>query len=195
VTVVRNTFPTAGAPTPPTHRPRALLYAGRIDEDRDLATARVAVPDLPVPLDVLGGGDARSIASLRSAGASVRDAVPITRMADELADAGLSLVSLSGNQLNHRVALPNKLFQAVQAGVPVVAADLPAIREVVDGHGIGTLYRPGDPASLVDATADAVTRHGELVRNVVSARSELSWERDEERLMEVYERIELRRAP
>lgn len=189
ITVVRNTFPVRRDSPERRPAPSTLLYAGRIGEDRDLATAAAAAPELPVPLDILGGGDGRVIDALTRSGVSVREAVPIAQMDDELHSAGLSLVSLADNQLNHRIALPNKLFQAVQVGVPVVAADLPAIAGIVHSHGIGTLYRPGDARSLVTATEAAIDRYATLSANVLTAQDALSWERDAERLADVYERL------
>src|SRR5206468_3197599 len=79
-----------------------------------------------------------------------------------------------------------KLFMAVRAGVPVVASDLPALRRLVTEHGIGRLYRPGDPASLAAAVREVQASYGELTAAVARARAELAWERDAEALRGVY---------
>lgn len=52
-----------------------------------------------------------------------------------------------------RLSTPNKLFESIAAGVPVVAADLPAMRRIVlDPSGpLGALCDPSDPASIASA--------------------------------------------
>jgi len=190
VAVVRNTFP-SGPGVAPAHRPRGLVYAGRVAAGRDLGTLARAAPRLaPLAVTVLGPGDARGL-DLR--GIDVRPALPIDDVDGVLRAAGLALVPLEDGWENHRVALPNKLFQAVRAGVPVVAADLPALREVVTAHDLGTLYRPGDPDALVAAVRRACADHARHAAAVRRAAPALSWEADADRLLAAYAALE--RAP
>jgi glycosyltransferase involved in cell wall biosynthesis len=83
--------------------------------------------------------------------------------------------------------MPNKLFHAIALGVPVVATDVGELGAVVREHGIGTLYRPGDSASLVDAISDARARYAELVAAVSRSRDALSWTADRAVLQSVYD--------
>lgn len=99
------------------------------------------------------------------------------------------LVTHSDQWENHRLALPNKLFHAVRAGVPVVATDVGELAKMVRRHGLGTLYRPGDAASLVDAVERAVADYPGLCEAVRAAAPELSWEADAARLLALYERL------
>jgi glycosyltransferase involved in cell wall biosynthesis len=190
VVVVRNTFP--GPPRTPEQRarPGGVLYAGRIGAGRDLPAviaAAARVPDLTWTL--MGSVDDAFLA-----GHPLPPDVRLEPPADvddvdaPLRRAGLSLVTLEDTCENHRLALPNKLFHAVRAGVPVVAADLSAIAEVVHRHGIGVLYTPGNAASLAAAVRDAVTRYPELLAAVAAAQAtgELSWEVDARALLEAY---------
>lgn len=191
VDVVRNTFPRAPA-TPPPGPPRGLVYAGRVAAGRDLATvARAAARLAPLTVTVLGPGDARGL-DLR--GVDVRPALPVDDIDAVLRGAGLALVPLEDGWENHRLALPNKLFQAVRAGVPVVAADLPALRQVVRTHDLGTLYRPGDPDALVAAVRAACTDHARYAEGVRRAGEALAWEHDARRLLAVYEALERPRS-
>ena len=99
---------------------------------------------------------------------------------------GAAAVTLAAGSANHELALPNKLFHAVRAGVPVVAADLPEIRRTVLRYGFGELYRPGDATSLAAATLRVARRLPELTAAARAARAELSWEHDAAVLVEVY---------
>lgn len=187
VHVVRNTFPMTGAPPPvATAAPAGIVYAGRIGLGRDLDTAAAAArPGRPLVL--LGHADASYAARLASRpGVELRAGVDPDAVDDVLRQVGLALVTLEDTCDNHRLALPNKLFHAVRAGVPVVAADLPEMRQVVLRHGIGTLYRPGDSDSLTSAVDAAWSGYARHVAALVAAREELAWERDAHVLVSAY---------
>jgi glycosyltransferase involved in cell wall biosynthesis len=107
-----------------------------------------------------------------------------------LAKVGIALVTLIDGPVNHRVALPNKLFQAVSVGVPVVAANLPEMRSLVDQHGIGVTYTPRDPDSMTEAIGRVRDDYPTYVANVRAAQSALSWDVDSSRLSDIYESID-----
>jgi glycosyltransferase involved in cell wall biosynthesis len=189
VTVVRNTFSMTDARQPPA-APTAAVYAGRIGPGRDLESVVAAAPGLgPLRTILVGPADGGYLAALPTGAVDVLDALPLDDAVTLLAESGIALVTLSDKWLNNRIGMPNKLFMAVRAGVPVVASDLPALRRLVTEHGIGRLYRPGDPASLAAAVREVQASYGELTAAVARARAELSWERDAEALRGVYARL------
>ncbi len=53
--------------------------------------------------------------------------------------------------LNHRLTTPNKLFEAMAAGVPVVASNLPGMAPIVRETGCGLVCDPTDPAAIAAA--------------------------------------------
>lgn len=99
------------------------------------------------------------------------------------ADFGVCLVE--DVSLSDRLCLPNKLFEYVFAGLPVLASDLPEIRRVVDRHGLGVWCAP-DPGSV----AHAVERLRSSSWSIdVAALGELGWQTQAERLREAYRSI------
>lgn len=68
------------------------------------------------------------------------------------ADLGACLIEPLTESL--RLSLPNKLFEYLAAGVPVLASPLPEIRAVVD-LGVGILADPSDPVAVARALRDA----------------------------------------
>ena len=50
--------------------------------------------------------------------------------------------------LNFKYSLPNKVFEYIAAGLPILAADLPEVRKIVDGYKIGVCFNPIDPDSI-----------------------------------------------
>src|SRR5262249_44155012 len=77
------------------------------------------------------------------------DAVPSgegVRRARE-ADFGLWTL-LSDVGLNFRLALPNKVFEYLAAGLPVLSADLPEVRALLDRYQCGLCFDPEDPRDI-----------------------------------------------
>jgi len=113
----------------------------------------------------------------------------IDEVDDTLRTYGISLVTLTNTCENHRLALPNKLFHAVRAGVPVVAADLPEMRAVVTQYKLGTLYTPGNATSLVVAVRDLIENYATYADGVCAAAAELNWEKDSATLVAAYSEL------
>lgn len=190
VTVVRNTFPYVDPPHPPV-RPTGLVYAGRLAAYRELeviaAASHALDRELDLPVTLIGPSDETWLARFDPGRARVRPPCPPDEVDALLSQAGLVLVTHSDRWENHRLALPNKLFHAVRAGVPVVATDVGELAKVVRTHGLGTLYRPGDADGLVDAVRRALADYPALCRAVRAAAPELSWDSDAARLLALYD--------
>ena len=167
------------------------MYAGRIGAGRDLETL-VRVPELVPGRRVLLVGPADPSYRLPSPlaeGVSLEPSREVDEVDEVYRRGGAAAVTLAAGSANHELALPNKLFHAVRAGVPVVAADLPEIRRTVLRYGFGELYRPGDATSLAAAMLRVARRLPELTAASRAARAELSWEHDAAVLVEVYRRL------
>jgi glycosyltransferase involved in cell wall biosynthesis len=106
------------------------------------------------------------------------------------ADVGVSLLEASCE--NHRLALPNKLFEYVAAGLPVVVSDLPEAGKLVRKRGIGWCADPSDPEAVAATLRTALAQRGEesLRARIGQAAAELSWERERLRLLALYEALE-----
>lgn len=180
--------PAAGAALPET--PSALIYAGRLGAHRELETVAAASGGLELPVILMGPADSTWLAKFDSGVCQVDPPVPPDDVDARLRAAGLVLVALAPGFENHTLALPNKLFHAVSAGVPVVATDLGELARVVREHGIGTLYRAGDAADLRRAVSTAVADYPALRAAVARATPELTWESDAAVLLDLYERLE-----
>ena len=106
------------------------------------------------------------------------------------ADVGLVLNHRVG--LNNYLSLPNKIFESLAAGVPVVVSDFPDMAALVRHYEVGETCNPGDAADIARAI-EAVTadpnRYRELHRNAQRAAPELSWERESERFLDEVHRL------
>ncbi len=97
---------------------------------------------------------------------------------DTIRDADVGITMLEDTCLNHRYALPNKLFDYIHAGLPVLGADLPEIRAVIARHDIGMTASPNHPehvAEAMKAMLDA-QKQSRWRANIPAARQAYSWE-------------------
>jgi glycogen(starch) synthase len=200
VLVVRNTFPATGGAVgavPVPDRPSGVVYAGRIGAARDLETLLPAAAAARLETCLMGKVDREYLHRIRVTVGSVRiePARPVDEVDDVLRCGGISVVTLTDSCENHRLALPNKLFHAVRAGVPVVAADLPEMRRMVTEYGLGQLYRSGDAESMRAALEAVAEDYPRWCKQVAQAKDELSWERDAAVLVGVYATLAGRDVP
>ncbi|REJ85231.1 MAG: glycosyltransferase [Bacteroidetes bacterium] len=107
----------------------------------------------------------------------------LTRMAD----AGLTLDRDSN--INYKYSLPNKLFDYIHAGLPVLASDLPEVRNIVEKYNIGMICKSHDPVVLAEYMNNMFFDKERLDmwrENLKLAASDLNWEKEEEKLYDIY---------
>jgi glycosyltransferase involved in cell wall biosynthesis len=107
------------------------------------------------------------------------------------AAADVAAMPIQPTTLNHRLTTPTRLFDALGAGVPVVASDLPGMGAIVRETGAGVLCDPTDPASIAEAlraVLDAPPERRQAFHEAALAagRGPYAWERQVERLLGVY---------
>ncbi|MCY1444387.1 D-inositol-3-phosphate glycosyltransferase [compost metagenome] len=121
--------------------------------------------------------------------------IPTVALADlpsYTASADIGVQPIENTCFNHFTTDSNKLFEYVQAGLPVIASDLPEIRKVVACNRLGILVPPGDGDYLVSALRDLVAdkyKRDFYAENARKAASLLTWEEQEGKLIAFYERI------
>jgi len=106
------------------------------------------------------------------------------------ANLGISLEEDLG--LNYRFALPNKLFDYIQAGVPVLVSNLPEMRGIVDHYQIGLIADTHQRKELAELMKTALTNQDKIEywkKNLLLAAKVLCWENEEEILRKLYSRF------
>jgi glycosyltransferase involved in cell wall biosynthesis len=139
---------------------RIALYHGGFMPDRGIPEliAAVALPELAdVDLVLMGYGGiearVRSLAAASPASARVHVIPPVSpdELLDWVASADVGVMPNQPRTLNERLSTPNKLFECLAAGTPVVSSDFPERRRVLtsDPAGpLGALCDPTDPVSI-----------------------------------------------
>lgn len=178
-----------------------LLMQGGLSAGRHLevlVAAMAHVRDPRVHLVVLGDGRLRDALqrTVDRAGLGARvhllPAVPQRELLawTEAADAGI--VPYQPTCLNNRLCTPNKLFEFIAAGLPVLSSDLPEIRRIVLGHGIGQVAELGDARQMAQAI-DAFFGDADRLRGwreaAVRARATLNWDVEGAKLAALFEAL------
>jgi glycosyltransferase involved in cell wall biosynthesis len=94
---------------------------------------------------------------------------------------------------NNTSCLPNKLFDYMLVGLPVVASDFPLYREVVEPSQCGLLVDPSQPGEIARAMEYLIQHREEARRMGENGRQAVldkyNWEKESERLLEIYAAI------
>ncbi len=104
------------------------------------------------------------------------------------ADLGVSLDK--DTNINYRFSLPNKIFDYIRAGIPILASNLPEVGRIVRGYSVGELVENHKPETLARAILSMKERgKTPFVAALSKASAELSWEVEVESMLERYRRL------
>ena len=209
--VVLNCAPRYEAPSPSPRRfhevlglaadERVILYHGKFSPHRGIEELIAAIEHVPgAVLVLLGFGELEGLIEamakqLAIAGrVRILPAVAPSDLLEWVASADVVAMPIQPSTLNHRLTTPNKLFEAIAVGVPVVASNLPGMAAIVREIDAGLLVDPTDPdeiaracrALLEASPQEASARRERILR---AAAETYNWERQAEVLFSEYERL------
>ncbi|MBA3771249.1 MAG: glycosyltransferase [Ramlibacter sp.] len=176
-----------------------LLMQGGLTVGRNLeqlVAAFTQVRNPQVHLVVLGDGMLTGVLQQRvradGTGARVHllPAVPQDELLawTEAADAGV--IPYLATCLNNYYSTPNKLFEFIAAGVPILGSDLPEIRRIIEGNGIGRVADLGDEARIA-AAIDAFFADFQALASwksaVLATRETVNWQTEGRKVVKVFE--------
>jgi glycosyltransferase involved in cell wall biosynthesis len=122
------------------------------------------------------------------------NAVPPAELLDWVACADVVGMPIQASTLNHRLTTPNKLFEAMAAGVPSVVSDLPGMAAIVRETGCGTLVDPENVDEIAAAIREIVGLSDAdwqawRRRCLDAAHNRYNWETQVGRLLDEYSRL------
>jgi glycosyltransferase involved in cell wall biosynthesis len=176
---------------------RVVLYQGQLIPERGIEQAMEAILQVPDAVLVLLGYGAEDRYRTRAATAPyagrvfLLPAVLPSELLAWTASADVMVMPIQPSTLNHRFTTPQKLFEAIAAGVPVVASDLPGMAGVVRAAGAGELCDPTSPPSIaaaIRAIVDLPTADRAALRDRIraAAHDRYSWETEAAGLFGLY---------
>ena len=94
---------------------------------------------------------------------------------------------------NHINAQPNKLFEYMSAGIPVIASNYPLWRGIIEKYDSGICVDPESSDEIAKAITYLVKEPMEAIRKGANGRKAIeevfNWEQEEKKLIELYNRL------
>ncbi|MEG0930445.1 glycosyltransferase [Algoriella sp.] len=105
-----------------------------------------------------------------------------------LAEIGMSMEEDLG--LSYRYALPNKLFDFMQAGIPILGTNLPEIKKTIEEYKVGKVIDNHNPKHIAEKLQEILNEGKKAYKtNLQEAAKELCWENEENKLKTIFEQI------
>ncbi len=183
---------------------RIALYQGSLQQNRglDRLVRAAAFLEQDIVIVMMGENTGTTQAELEAliAREGVADRVkilppvPYAELLDWTASADIGLnVASPDYSLNVRYFLPNKLFEYLIAGVPILTSPLEAMVDIVKAYDVGQVLSSLAPADIGEAMnrmlADPVGLMHQRSNALEAARNEFYWEKESLRLIHLYQGI------
>ena len=180
---------------------KVLLYQGGVGPSRALEPVIQAMALVRNAVFVIRGPGIETYGPVyldlaKRAGAEGRvfclPAVPSARCVAEAKAADMGLCTLLSNCLNFTMALPNKVFEYLAAGLPLACPGYPEIRKIVETYEVGVCFDPTDPISIATAI-NRLAEDDELLNrcraNIAAALQDLRADREWAKLTALYQQL------
>jgi glycosyltransferase involved in cell wall biosynthesis len=173
---------------------KIIIYQGALNIGRGLELMIDAMKYLDnYMLIIAGNGDIKTDLQQRSENKSVENRVHFLgkllpselQKITPLADIGLSLEEDLG--LNYRYALPNKIFDYIQAEIPILVSDLPEMKQIVIKYKVGEIIKLRTPQGL--ASQIQTMLKNEYSESILNAKQELTWDQEKITLQNIFKNL------
>ncbi len=181
------------------HRDRSLMVAhGSIIERYGFELLIEALPEIirncpDVKLEIIGDGEnlerVKRLANERGVSQHVDflGRIPFETVASRLQRAAVGLVTTVSNDFTNRI-LPNKIYELVALGVPVVSSRIEGLHAQFDSHSI-RYFDAGDKTGLAHAATSVLQSPEDglrLVENATRVYDEIRWSRNKRTYQKVF---------
>jgi len=173
-----------------------LLQGSGINVQRGAEEAVLAMQFIDnALLLIVGGGDVLPVLKKMVIELSLQNEVMFVprqtpeKLAGYTANADIGLTIDKDTNINYRFSLPNKLFDYIYAGVPVLATPLVELKRIIEQYQIGTFIENHDPkhiAATIEAMLSDEKRMAFYKENTIKAAAELNWENEKQTLIEIF---------
>jgi glycosyltransferase involved in cell wall biosynthesis len=175
-----------------------LLYRGYVNEARGFECLIPAMKLINCPLVICGDGNFMSRLKELIKENKVEDKVELKGMLspEELwvisqkATIGIGVAENTG--INQYLALPNKFFDYIHAGLPQITMDFPEYRKINRQFEVAVLIDnilPETIARAVNNLAGNTVLYQSLRENCLKARQVLNWQQEEKKLLDFYQSV------
>ena len=118
--------------------------------------------------------------------------MPYEKMMQYTLNANLGLSLDKSTNLNYQLSLPNKLFDYIHAGIPVLVSRLPEVEAIVNQYDIGAFIENHNPVHIAFQIKAIMNNSEQWLRwkaNTHIAAEQLTWQHEEQVLKKLYEQF------
>ncbi len=174
-----------------------VVYSGGIDATRGVHTLVEAIGQTPgVHLGLVAKARTNYILTLLETASrgGFEDRIHIVGFVDPdkvvpfLSGATMAVHPMVSDKMNHQIALPNKIFEYLNARLPVVVSDNKAMSDLVKEHGVGEVFVAEDSEDLALAIGQVLADY-DAYRNAIETSGVLekyTWQAQGDTLLDVY---------
>ena len=179
----------------PSGKKIVILQGSGINIDRGSEEAVQSMKYLEnTVLLIIGGGDVmpvlkQTVADLHLENKVIfRNRMPYLSMMEHTRVCDLGLTLDKDTNINYRFSLPNKVFDYIHAGIPVLASHLPEVEKIIKGYEIGDFIENHRPETIADAIGKMLhdeVRVAQWKKNLQIASQELNWENESKKFPDI----------
>lgn len=176
-----------------------VVHTGNLSNGRHLQQLVSAFAYLPenVHLALLGKGQLRDALLSQAAQLNISHRIhwipPVNfnAVSATIASADCAALMFAPDTLNFEYAMPNKLFEAIAAGLPLVYGTTMEVGRVAAQYELGISCDPKDPKSIAQAILAILepVANARYRENASKAKQILNWGNEEKKLIELYRSI------
>lgn len=171
-----------------------LIYQGAVNKDRGLEELMEAFTYLPEAyhLLIIGSGDVHQQLLEKTLELELHRVhfigqIPFSELATYTIQADLGVSLEKSTNLNYRFALPNKVFDYLASGVPILVSPLTELCGILDKHDVGKLLPSHEPKEIAETIEAIFSDKNQLAiwkDNTQKACEEYCWEKEEKKLVD-----------
>jgi glycosyltransferase involved in cell wall biosynthesis len=175
-----------------------ITYIGSFDRHKGITTLLKALQltGSGYPLLLVGGKNEREISELREeiqkhydlSKVAITGWINKSTLKSYLDKTAVGIIPLRDTFFNRYLTSPLKLFDFYSHGIPVIASDLPTLRELVQRDRTGRFFKPDDASDLA-RQIDHLFAHPDVLekmtRHTLNAASEYLWEKRARQILDI----------
>jgi glycosyltransferase involved in cell wall biosynthesis len=174
------------------YQQRVICFFGYFMEGRGLVNLLHAIKEIPGVLLLLAGeGEIKQTLVALAETLKIdhrvhfRPFIPNKDLISFISQAYIGVSLLEPISDNHRYALPNKLFECMMAGLPILASDIETHRYYIETYDVGMVVDATSPSSIRDGIMHMLQDQKQWEKwhkNCFTASGKLNWQLEAEKL-------------
>lgn len=181
---------------------KIIMYSGGFTMGRGLEKLVESIQYMPSDfhLVLLGFGKSSFVSMLNNIAEtnnlqnqfSIYGPVPSKQVPLYLSSADLCISPIQNVALNNYYSCPNKVFEYIQARVPMALSNFPELQRIIDEEKIGVTFDPSNSKNIAESVVGFIQdekNYKQSKENLDKSAKKYNWENEEKKLIDLYQQI------